>query len=333
MSQITQKDIAEALNVSRETVTKALSGDPKVSIRTREAVVEKAVALGYTPNFLASSLASRRARLIGLVLPKIAHSFFSTIAEGVYRECRRRDYTVIPMISFENLQNEENNIRSLLSMRIAGLVICMTRLGANRRVYSMLREHDIPVVFFDRVFDEPGFPRVVTDNRTMAFKAVGYALMRGYKRPACLSGLTGVNVGAERRLGFLDALEEFGFDTAQALIRECETTREDGYLKSAEMLRAADRPDFILAVNDNVAHGVYDAARELGISIPDELGVIGFGNLEFGEVLSPGLTTVDISTSRMSRTIADLILRAISGEPVPSEVVIPGELIVRGSCR
>ena len=329
MAQITQKDIADELGISRETVTKALADHPNISEKTKRLINDKAEELGYVPNFFARSLVTEQSRIIGLIVPKIAHSFFSAIAEGVYRECRKRGYTVISMISFEDPHNEENNIRTLLSMRIDGVIACVTKEGSDADMYGQITRNGTPLVFFDRVIEMEGVPSVVTNDRDMAYQAVNYALSRGYRRPAHLAGLLNVNIGRDRRQGYIDALEERGIEVNHDLIVECDTTREEGRKKAMKLLTSPGRPDFIFAINDNVAHGVYDAARELGIPILGELGVIGFGNLDLGQLLTPRLTTVNIPTDQMAAAAVDLVL---DPKRKKGRVVIPSELVKRESC-
>ena len=329
MNNVTQKSIADALGLSRETVTKGLANDPNISLRTRERILAKADEMGYVPNFFARKLVTEKSRIIGLILPKIAHSFFSAIAERVYEECRKRDYTVISMISFEDGENEANNIRTLLSMRIDGVIACITRHATDENIYRRIIRRGIPLVFFDRVLENLPAPCVVTDDRQMAFQSVSYALSHGYRRPAHLAGLLDVNIGKERRQGFIDALTHHDLDVDQSLIVECDTTREAGRDRARELLARPDRPDFIFAMNDNIAQGAYDAAREAGLSIPSDLGVIGFGDLDLGQMLVPPLTSVHIPAGLMAAKAVELIF-----DPTrkPGKVIIPAELVTRESC-
>ena len=329
MNRVTQKEIADVLGISRETVTKALADHPGISVKTKKLIFAKAEELGYVPDFFARSLAAKKSGIIGLILPKIAHSFFSAIAERVYEECRSKGYTVITMISFEDSRSEEKNIRTLLSMRIDGVIACITRHGTEERVYERIVKHGIPLVFFDRVLENLSVPCVVTNDREMARQAVGYALSRGYRRPAHLAGLLDVNIGQERRQGYIDALESHGLEVNHDFIVECDTTREEGFRKAMELLALPGRPDFIFAINDNVAQGIYDAAHQVGVSVPGELGVIGFGNLDLGQMLNPRLTTVDIPAASMAARAVELVF-----DPgrKPGRVIVEGELIKRESC-
>lgn len=333
MAQITHKDIAAALSVSRETVTKALSGDPRVADDTRKAVLDKAGALGYMPNLLASSLASRKSSLVGLVLPRIAHPFFSAVAEEFYLECRRRNYTVIPMASFENRQHETECIRLLLSMRVAGMVVCSTCPRGNQEASALLGGRSVPTVFFDPVSCDAELPHVVLDVRTTIFRAVAYALSRGYRRLVFFAPPIASAVGKECERGFLDALEEFGLDNGSSSVVPCGVMREDVCREALRWFGSTRCPDCVLAADERTALGIYDAARVSGIDIPARLGVIGIGVSDCGEMLSPGLTSFGFSAGNVSRAIARLLFDAIAGGKIPSVTVIPGNSALRGSCR
>ena len=253
MTQITQKDIAAALCVSRETVTKALSGDPKVADDTRRAVLDKAGALGYTPNLLASSLASRRSRLVGVVVPHIAHPLFSVVVEELHRECRRRGYTMIPMISLDNRQYGLEGVRQLLSMRVAAMVLCAASPGSDPELDRLLRELDVPAVLFGPEVENASCRCVVPDDRATAFRTASYAFSRGYARPAFLCSDTVSRREEERRRGYLDAWTEFCPGSERPVIVPCGASRDEGCAAALRLLRSSWCPDFILASDGAVA--------------------------------------------------------------------------------
>lgn len=334
MSQVTQKDIAKALGVSRETVTKAMMNHPKVAQKTKELVANKAKELGYFPNFFARNLSSGQSRIIGLIIPKIAHSFFSTITEEIYMRCRERGYTMITMISFEDVRNEENNINTLISMQVDGVIACISKNTFDDASFRFFKKKNIPIVFFDRVFDQAPFNRVVADDREIAFEAVSYALKKGYRRPAHLAGYSRINIGKERKKGFADALHKFRIKPDETMIIEGGFTFQDGYQNALRLLKRKDPPDLIFTINDTVAHGVYQAAKELGIVIPDQLGVLGFGNLEIGSLINPPLTSINIPVAKLAENVVELILERIMGKQELKNIrtVVPAQLVIRESC-
>jgi LacI family transcriptional regulator len=333
MAQVTQKEIAKALNVSRETVTKALNGDPMVSTKTAQKVMATAKELGYVPNFFARNLVSQKSRTIGLIIPKISHSFFSTIVEFIYQYVTEKGYNVIPMISFENKNNEIANIETLLSMHVDGIISNISQDTIDDAVYAELSKRGMPVVFFDRIIENPLFSSVTTNDREAACEIVSYALSKGYKKPAHLAGYTRVNIGRERRNGFMDALNRFGIPINPDWIIEGGFSSELRFENAKKLLEQENRPDLIFCFNDSVAESVYQAAKYLNIDIPDELGVIGFGNLKNSRLLRPGLTTVDLPMETIARESVRLLMDRIKRKQKSENVIVKSNLIIRDSCK
>lgn len=335
MANITQLDIAKALNISRETVTKALKGDQNVSKRTIEKVVAMSNKMGYVPNFYARNLSSKKSKTIGIIIPKISHSFFSKIVELMYEYITNKGYSVIPMISFENKNNEYANIMSLLSMRVDGIIANISQDTTDDNIYINLHKRGIPVVFFDRVIENDLFSQVTSNDREASCSVVSYALSKGYKKPAHLAGYTRINIGRERQNGFIDALNKFNIKLNPDWIIEGGFSSDLRYENAKRLLKLKNRPDLIFCFNDSVAQGVYKAAKELGIRIPEDLGVIGYGNLALGEIINPTLTTVDLPVSEIAKQSVRLLLEEVEYKKKykKEKLVLKPELIIRDSCR
>jgi LacI family transcriptional regulator len=335
MLVVTQQQIADALKISRETVTKALQDHPKVCSKTKDKVRALADEMGYIPNFTARNLSSKKTRTIGVIVPKISHSFFSSVLELMYKTVRKFGYNLIPMVSFEEKQNEIKNIKTLLSMRVDGIIANISQDTTDHDIYLELKKHGIPVVFFDRVVESDFFSTVTTDDRKASYEIMSYALSKGYRKPAHLAGYVNINIGRERRQGFLDALESFKITPNPSWIIEGGFSEETRSGNARHLLSSDDRPDLIFAFNDSIAKCVYDAADMFKIKIPDELGVIGFGNLEFGSILNPKLSTVALPL----QTIADESVRLIIDHVEKKEgntikhINLTPEIIIRESCR
>ena len=139
MPKVNQKDIAESLNISRVTVTRALKGHPEIAKETIRKVKDRALEMGYIPDFIGRSLSSKRTYIIGLVLPKIAHSFFSYSIERMYEASRERGFNLIPTVSFEEQERELDNIRTLLSMRVDGIILDIAQNSLNNSSYELAR--------------------------------------------------------------------------------------------------------------------------------------------------------------------------------------------------
>lgn len=333
--QVTQQDIAWALNVSRETVTKALNDHPKVSAETKKQIKKLAEQLGYTPNLIARNLVSRQSKTIGIIVPKVAHSFFASSLEALFEVAHAKGYSVIPMVSFEDEANERANINTLLSMRVDGIIANISQNLTDIKSYETILARQVPLVFFDRIAESPSFSYVKVNSREAAFTAVDYALRQGFIKPAHLGGYTHINIGRERMEGFKDALAKHNVPVKEEWIIEGGFEKKDGYKHAKKLLGMSNRPDFIFAFNDSVAWGVYEAANELNIRIPKDLGLIGFGNLEFGSLLSPSLTTIDMPIKEIAEKAMQILLDRVEGRATQEkvhQVQLPAKLIVRESC-
>lgn len=335
MFEVTQQHIAEALHVSRETVTKALQDHPKVGKETKARVLAMANEMGYIPNFPARSLSSKKTKTIGVVVPKISHSFFSAMLELMYKYAGDQGYNLIPMVSFEKKSNEVRNIKTLLSMRVDGIIANISQDTINSDMYLELHKQDVPVVFFDRVIESDFFSTVTTDDRKSSFEIMSYALSKGYKKPAHLAGYSNINIGRERKKGFIDALELFNISPNPEWIIEGGFSEELRFENAKRILGSKDRPDLVFSFNDSIAKSVYDAAESYNIKIPEELGVIGFGNLAFGSILKPKLSTVGLPLQSIAEESVRLIIGHIERKKDFSvkHIMLKPEVIIRESCR
>ena len=335
MIGITQQHIAEALNVSRETVTKALQDHPKVSSYTKEKVRQMAEEMGYIPNFPARNLSSRKTKTIGVILPKISHSFFSSILELMYKNAGDCGYNLIPMVSFEERVNEVRNIKTLLSMRVDGIIANISQDNWEPGFYLELKKQDIPVVFFDRVIESDQFSTVTTDDRKVSFEVMTYALSKGYSKPAHLAGYSKINIGRERKKGFFDALKEYNIESNPDWVIEGGFSENSRMENARRLLYSKNRPDLVFCFNDTIAKCVYSVADEFNLNIPGDLGVIGFGNLAFGSILRPKLTTIDMPIQVIAEESIRLIIGHIEKRKdyCVKHVRLKPEVIIRESCR
>ena len=168
-SQVTLKDIADRLKVSKVTVSKALRDHPDISAEKKDLIRKTAQEIGYSPNFLARNLSSRKSNTIGLVVPKIAHHFFATAIETIYSIAFDHGYEIMMAVSQEDAYYEQTHIKTLLSMRVDGLLVSITEKTRDFELFNLVKKKKIPLVFFDRVIHNLGFSSVTTDDRNGAY--------------------------------------------------------------------------------------------------------------------------------------------------------------------
>lgn len=329
MKKVSQKDIAESLNVSRVTVTKALQDHPDIVLKTRERIQERAAEMGYIPDFIGRSLSSKRTQTIGIILPKIAHSFFAWSIESFYKEAKKRGYHIIPMISFEDQENELDNIKTLLSMRVDGIIIDVAGNCEENTNYEIAKRTGCKVLFYDRFPTNSRDAAIVTNDREIASELTKLLINKGCKKIFHFAGPYSLNISMERQRGYEEAMSEHKL---MKYIYSVDMNKESGYEAMMKLAKNNEVPEAIFTVNDSVAHGVYKAAKELGLNIPGDIAVAGFGDVTISYLLDPPMTTVRIPVEEMTKAALDTLIDMIENDKESKKKIsFPSEIIERES--
>jgi LacI family transcriptional regulator len=314
MAHSTQSDIARKLKVTRITVSKALRDHPDISPEMKKKVRKAADDLGYTPNLIARNLTSKRTNTLGLVVPDLENSFFAFAADSIIDAAAERNYNVFVTVSRESEKNETMNIERLVGMRVDGLIVCVSQNTIERSTFDHIRNLEIPLVFFDRQVEGLDFSSVTFDDRTGALAAMNAIIEEGYTRIAHIAGYTTSSIGRNRSLGYTRGLQINGIDVDPGWIIEGGFEVKDGYEAFLKLYRLGNLPEVILAVNDRAALGIYRAAAELGINIPNDIGVAAFGFNEIAQTFSPSLAVINQDPRRIGKAAADLLMATIDTE-------------------
>lgn len=331
---VTLSDIAKQLNVSKVTVSKALRGHPDISRETTKLVKKVAEELGYTPNFAARNLSSRKSSTIGVVVPKIAHFFFSSIIEAIYDEAFNNNYDIALTVSQENAEREKKHIETLMAMRVDGLIVSITQETKDKAIFEKVLSRDVPLVFMDRVLQMNGTSQVTVDDKGGAIKAIELAITNGYTKIAHIGGYKEINIGKSRYEGYMEAMRRHGLPIEPDWVIHGGFGEDDGYQGFMKFYRSGHMPEFIFAVTYPVALGVYAAAAEVGVRIPDDLDIVCFGSASINKFLKPALTYIDQPTETIGRSAVDLVLEHIAEteDYRPKFVEVPTELVMRDTC-
>ena len=331
-AQVTIKDLAEKLGISPSTVSRALKDHPDISKATKKAVRELAEELNYEPNAVALSLLSSRSNNIGLIIPEIVHYFFSQVISGIEDVAYDAGYHVIICQSNESYSREVKNVQALLSSRIEGLLLSVSKETRELIHLENLRKKNIPIVFFDRVPNKFEADQVVIDDYNGAYQAVKHLIDIGCRQIAHLGTTRDMGIGLERYRGYIQALKDHRLSINENLIIECDTYKA-ARLITRKLIYDSNPVDGIFAVNDRTAIGALQTAKECGKKIPEELAIVGFSNGIYSNMTDPPLTTVEQFGYKMGQNAARLLLdRLFSKEDYPPvKDVIRSELIIRGS--
>ena len=333
MAHIKQSDIAKKLNVTRITVSKALRNHPDISAEMKKKVLETAEELGYIPNLIAQNLISKRTFTIGVVIPDLENSFFAYVTDSIIDIAAENNYYVFVTVSRENQQSEKLNIQKLIGMRVDGLLVCVSQYTTNPQIFNNIRTLKIPLVFFDRPFEGLNFPCVTFDDRNSATSTIEKIIEQGYTRIAHFAGYSNVSIGRERYLGYKNALERKGIEIKPEWIIEGGFEIEDGHKAFNKLYSSNNIPEIIFTVNDRVALGVYQAIAEIGLKIPDDIGVVGFGFKDTAQSFSPSLAIVNQNPRKIGSTAAELLIKIINGadNEVQQNIILEEEFIWNNS--
>jgi len=331
---ITLHDIAKRLNVSKVTISKALRGHPDISRETAKKVKKVAEEMGYTPNFAARNLSSRKSNTIGVVVPKIAHFFFSSVIESIYDTAFHNNYDIALTVSQEDPEREKKHIDTLLAMRVDGLIVSISEHTKDKTIFDKVLSRDVPLVFMDRVLEIKGTSQVTVDDKGGAFNAVEQAIKNGYKKIAHLGGYKEINIGKDRYAGFADAMKQYGMPINPEWVIFDGFGEDSGYNGFKKFYRSGNMPEFIFAVTSPVAFGIYSAAAEVGMKIPDDVDLICFGNSALGRFIKPELSYVNQPTDLLGKTAVELVLEQIREyeDHKPKRIQIPTSLVLHETC-
>jgi DNA-binding LacI/PurR family transcriptional regulator len=327
MRHITQEDIARMLGVTRITVSKALRGHPDISAAMKQRVAEAVAQSGYSPNQIARQLVSRATRTIGVIVPDLENSFYSFVVNSIIDEAAGRGYQALLTVSRENPVIEKNNLSNLLGMRVDGLLVCLSQKSNDSSVFDPVSRMELPLVYFDRIPANGPHHAVVFDDYRAVRQAIDQLVIAGFTRIAHFSGYNTTNVGRERLAGYRDGLDRNGLIIWKEWVIEGGYEMIDGYDAFRRLHKSGNLPEVVLTVNDRVALGVYRACRELGLRIPEDIGVAGFGFPETTRMFNPPLAVVSQDPRLMGQTAARHLIDMIQyGTKEPSgEIRLPAD--------
>ncbi len=332
-SQITIKDIARALNISPSTVSRALKNHPDISEETKVAVNELAARLKYQPNALALSLKNSRSNTIGVIIPEIVHYFFSSVISGIEDIAYDAGFTVIICQSNEKYDREVANANMLLSHRVDGVLVSISKETTRFDHLTMLKEKGLPLVFFDRIVPEIETDQVIIDDEDAAYRATMHLIETGKKRIAHFAGPPNLLIGRDRKNGYIKALKESGLIVAPELIVEADSF-EKALIETTRLLELRNPPDGIFATNDLTAIGAMQSLHKKGVKIPQQVAVIGFSDGRFSGITEPTLSSVDQHGYEMGTMATRILLEQLLNPSVnytPQTKVLAANLVIRGS--
>lgn len=314
-------DIAERLNLTKVSVSKALRDHPDISEDTRKKVKEVASEMGYRPNLVARSLTSKRSQTVGVIIPKMANSFFAPVVEGIYNSAGESDYEVVLGISLEDEKLEKKHIESMLNMRVDGLLVSVTEQTKDPGRFEIVREMGIDLVFFDRGFSDAGFTYIKVDDKNSAKTGVKSLINSGYKEIAHLAGYQSIEIGRERMSGYLEALKNATLEMPETAIIEGGFSEKDGYNGFKKLLEQYGKPEALFTVTYPVGLGALEYMKENNID-PNEITILAFGSSEFNKHLINPFICIRQPTYKLGQKAFERIVEEMNSNKKNSPQII-----------
>jgi DNA-binding LacI/PurR family transcriptional regulator len=332
---ITIKDIAKELNISAATVSRALRNSSEISKETKLAVIKIAKEMDYHPNLLARSLINKSSKVLGVIVPTINRQFWSNSISGIENIAYKDGFKVMIFQSTESYRKEVEIVETLANSRVDGILIAFSKETQNYDHVQQVMDRGIPVVLFERVCDVLDTSKVVTDDFAGAKTMTQHLINRGKKHIAYLGGPMSLAVCKDRFLGFQSAILEAGLTIAtNHIIEKAEFTFENAKNGLFQLWNSKNKPDAVFCFADILAIGALDACKELGIKVPKQLAIAGFGNDDTSRFVSPSITTMSQPSFEIGQLAAKIILEEIANENKQTlfiKEVIQSTVIIRES--
>ncbi|MEO1623619.1 MAG: LacI family DNA-binding transcriptional regulator [Bacteroidota bacterium] len=328
------KDVARATGVSLATVSRVFNESEKVRPATRKKVLTMAEKLNYRPNKIAAGLRKGKSGSVGVIIPVIDREVFSSSIKSMEEVLSQAGYNVIICQSHESVEKEAQIIENLKQLRIDGVVISISKETKRIDHLTSLQQDDIPVIFFDRDVELAKFNSVVINNYNGAYQATSHLIDQGCQRIVHLAGNENVFIFKERKRGFVAALRDMKMEMGPQSNIPFDDGHREGVDQLRQLLQSDSPPDGILANGDIAALVALRVVEELGLKIPADLAIVGFGDSNFCTYLRPSLSSVNQRNEDIGKMAANLLLSEINkeaGEFIGTQQMLPPVLKIRDS--
>jgi LacI family transcriptional regulator len=329
----TLHEVARSAGVSAMTVSRVVNGRGRVDSETRQRVEEAIQALDYVPNRIARGLISQKTQTIGIIVPDIVNPFFAPVVRGAESAARKAGYRVLLCNSEGDLRLEREYIEDLVAHRVEGLLLAPASDRSRSSILSLLRG-GFPLVLIDRALPDADCDLIVSDNAQGARRLIEHLIAIGHREIAHVSDAEDTSTGRERLRGYREALEAAGIPFQPELVVRTTVDRIGGYRAAQEILARDPLPTAIFAVNNMTAVGTMEALRERSLSVPKDMGLVCFDDVEHLAVLSPILTVIDQPAETFGSLGVQLLLERMTGKANSRSrrISLQTDLIVRQSC-
>ena len=333
MENLNLKKLAEELNLSISTVSRALRDSHEIGEQTKQRVKALAKKLGFQPNPHASSLRKNKSKTIAVIVPEIENNFFSQVINGVEEVAQKKGYHVLIYLTHEDQGREIDILRLLRNGRVDGVMISVSNTTTSFEHLKAYKDADVPLVFFDRIYENLDVPRITTDDTEAAYKATEHLFKMGCKRVAYLSMSGNLSISSRRKRGYKRALEKYSLAENELTV-ECNMNDDENRKKISLFLQQNKAVDGIFAAVEKLAVNSYQVCHDLKLNIPNDIKVVSFSNLAAAALFDPPLSAIVQPAYEIGKEATTILFKIIDDKvllPTENNVIIPSILVERKS--
>jgi LacI family transcriptional regulator len=291
MDNINIKKLAKELNLSTSTISRAFNGSIDINKDTKERILSLAKEHNFLPNHYASHLRDKKSKTLAVIVPEIANDFFSQAINGIEEVARKKGFYILLYRTDDVFEKEVSFVNYLNNGKADGIIMSVSGEASDHEYMRKLEQKNVPVVFFDRVYEDIDAPKVTTNDYESSFAATEHLLQTGCKKIAYLVVNKSISIGKVRMQGYLDALEKHRVSFNDELVIDCSNDEKVNYGILTKVLKDI-KPDGVFSSVERLAFATYYVCNDLNIAIPNDLKVISFSSLNIAPLLCPALSTI-----------------------------------------
>lgn len=324
MANATLKKIAQVLDISISTVSRALKNHPDISANTKQKVMELAETLEYEPNAVAVNLRSKNTKVFGIMIPSITNNFYDSFIAAVEEEVKQSGYSLMILQSADNPETEIENLKIYRQNRVSGVFVCLAKETSNLDAYQKMKDAGIPVVFFDKVPDNDTYNRVCLADKEAAEMAAEALLKKQKKNILAIFGDTQMSITKRRMQAFKETLQA---NNKIKLYVEQAGNMEEAEDVARRYYQLKQAPDAVFCMSDEILMGVMKCMQQLKLDIPKQTGVIALSDGFFPKLYFPEITYVETSGYRLGKLACERMMECVKGKEEPKELFVSSRFI------
>jgi LacI family transcriptional regulator len=333
MDNINIKKLAMELNISTSTISRAFNGSPDINKDTKEKILAFAQERNFLPNHYASNLRDKKTRTLAVIVPEIANDFFSQAINGIEEIARTKGFYILLYRTDDVFEKEVSFVNYLNNGKVDGIIMSVSGEANDHNYLSKLEQKKVPVVFFDRVYEDIEAAKVITNDYESSFAATEHLIETGCRKVAYLVVNKSISIGKVRMQGYIDALQKHHIPFDDNLVIDCSNDEKINYTILKKVLEEI-KPDGIFSSVERLAFATYYVCNDLNIDIPRELKVISFSSLGIAPLLCPALSTITQPAFEMGIKAATLLFEELEKKDTSvykKEHILKSKLYIRKS--